>query len=125
MDGIRCGVDMFDCVMPTRNARNGSLFTSIGKISIKRAQYALDQAPLDAACGCYTCQNFTKGYLRHLYVAGELLFFRLASIHNVHFYLNLMAEARLAIEESRFEAFYRERWEILGTTDAKTAQMRP
>ena len=125
LDGIRCGVDMFDCVMPTRNARNGTLFTSQGKVSIKRAQYALDKDPLDPQCSCYTCQNFTKSYLRHLFVSGELLFFRLASLHNVHFYLNLVSQARAAIAESRFEAFYQAHWEILGTSDAKTASIGP
>ncbi len=108
LDGIKCGVDMFDCVMPTRNARNGTLFTSHGKVSIKIARHTLSEAPLDANCSCYTCQNFTRAYLRHLYVSGELLFFRLASLHNVHFYLQLMENARKAIENKTFEAFYTE-----------------
>ena len=108
LDGIKCGVDMFDCVMPTRNARNGTLFTSHGKVSIKVARHTLSETPLDAQCECYTCQNFTRAYLRHLYVSGELLFFRLASLHNIHFYLQLMENARKAIENGTFEAFYEE-----------------
>jgi queuine tRNA-ribosyltransferase len=107
LDGIANGVDMFDCVMPTRNARNGSLFTSKGRISIKRSAYRSDPNPLDANCACYTCKSFSRSYLRHLFISNELLFYRLASIHNIYFYLNLMAEARIAIEENRFEEFHR------------------
>jgi queuine tRNA-ribosyltransferase len=105
LDGVARGVDMFDCVMPTRNARNATLFTSRGKVSIKAARYADDAGPLDDACACYTCRTFTRAYLRHLWNAGELLFFRLASLHNVTFYLDLMARARRAILEQRFAAF--------------------
>jgi queuine tRNA-ribosyltransferase len=113
LEGIARGVDMFDCVMPTRNARNATLFTSTGKLSIKAARYAEDERPLDERCGCYTCRTFTRAYLRHLWNAKELLFFRLASLHNVTFYLDLMAGARAAIEEQRFAAFAAEeraRW---------------
>jgi queuine tRNA-ribosyltransferase len=113
LDGMARGVDMFDCVMPTRNARNATLFTSTGKLSIKGARFAADEGPLDAACRCYTCRTFSRAYLRHLWNARELLFFRLASLHNVTFYLDLMARARQAIEERRFEAFARcekEKW---------------
>ena len=92
LDGIKRGVDMFDCVMPTRNARNGTLFTSVGKISIKRSEYKLDASPLDSQCKCYTCKTFTKAYLRHLFVAEELLFYRLASLHNIHFYQKNMCD---------------------------------
>jgi queuine tRNA-ribosyltransferase len=119
LDGIKCGVDMFDCVMPTRNARNGTLFTSKGKVSIKIARYALSQEPLDSSCSCYTCQNFTRAYLRHLYVSHELLFFRLASLHNVHFYLHLMDKARKAIENNTFKAFYTERSAFLSHPEAE------
>ena len=105
LDGVARGVDMFDCVMPTRNARNATLFTSAGKLSIKGARFADDGAPIDRACSCYTCRTFTRAYLRHLWNAGELLFYRLASLHNVTFYLDLMARARVAIEEQRFAAF--------------------
>ncbi|MDA0712975.1 MAG: tRNA guanosine(34) transglycosylase Tgt [bacterium] len=105
LDGIYNGIDMFDCVMPTRNARNGSLFTSVGKVSIKHSRYRSDQNPLDENCNCYTCKTFSLAYLRHLFVSKELLFYRLASLHNITFYLNLMSEARLAIEQNRFEEF--------------------
>lgn len=109
LDGIARGIDMFDCVMPTRNARNGTLFTSRGKLSVKNARFAEDERPVDEACACYTCRTFTRAYLRHLFVAGELLFYRLASLHNVTYYLSLMADARRAIEEDRYEAFWRAR----------------
>ena len=91
------GVDMMDCVLPTRNARNGYLFTSQGKVMIKRAQYLDDQSPLDAVCDCYTCRTFTKGYLRHLYQAGEILFSTLASLHNIRYYFDTMRRIRQAI----------------------------
>jgi queuine tRNA-ribosyltransferase len=108
LDGIARGVDMFDCVMPTRNARNATIFSSQGKLSIKSARFADDDGPLDPACACYTCQTFSRAYLRHLFQAGELLFFRLASLHNVTFYLSVMQGARDAIEAGTFSA-YRER----------------
>ena len=113
LDGVARGVDMFDCVMPTRNARNATLFTSRGKLSIKTARFADDDRPLDEACDCYTCRTFSRAYLRHLWNARELLFYRLASLHNVRFYLALMGRARAAIEEGRFGAFAdeeRARW---------------
>jgi queuine tRNA-ribosyltransferase len=109
LDGIARGVDMFDCVMPTRNARNGTLFTHDGKLSIKTAQFAEDERPVDDECTCYTCKTFTRAYLRHLFLTGEILFFRLASLHNITYYLSLVADARAAIENARFTAFYRER----------------
>ncbi|MDP2341267.1 MAG: tRNA guanosine(34) transglycosylase Tgt [Deltaproteobacteria bacterium] len=109
LDGIARGIDMFDCVMPTRNARNATMFTSQGKLSIKQARYADDDGPLDPACSCYTCTTFSRAYLRHLFNAGELLFYRLGSLHNVHFYLSLMADARAALEAGRFSAFRIER----------------
>lgn len=102
--GIDAGVDMFDCVLPTRNARNGTLYTSLGKISIKRVEYAEDDGPLDPACSCYTCRNFSRAYLRHLYHAKELLSFRLNSIHNLTYFLDLVRAARVAISEGRFAA---------------------
>lgn len=92
------GIDMFDCVMPTRNARNGTLFTSTGLINIKRKEFVTDTKPLDAACGCYTCQNFSRGYLSHLFRNKELLSPVLNSIHNIHYYMNLVKTARKAIE---------------------------
>ncbi|MEW6057331.1 MAG: tRNA guanosine(34) transglycosylase Tgt [Bdellovibrionota bacterium] len=97
------GIDMFDCVMPTRNARNGQLFTSVGKVNIKNAQYAEDNTPLDEACACYTCQNFTKAYLRHLFVAEEILSAVLNTLHNISFYLSFMQKIRSAIVENRFD----------------------
>jgi len=111
LDGIALGVDMFDCVMPTRNARNATLFTHKGKISIKNAAFREDRGPLDDRCNCYTCRTFSRAYLRHLYVSSELLFFRLASLHNVAYYLQLMNDARQAISEKRFASFRKERKE--------------
>ena len=99
------GVDMFDCVMPTRNARNGWLFTQYGDIKIKNAGYKTDTAPLDADCTCYTCQNFTRAYLHHLHKVGEILSARLNTIHNLHYYQVLMAGMRTAIENGTFETF--------------------
>jgi queuine tRNA-ribosyltransferase len=99
------GVDMFDCVMPTRNARNGWLFTQYGDVKIKNASYKNDTAPLDADCSCYTCQNFTRAYLHHLHKVGEILGSRLNTIHNLHYYQVLMAGMRTAIEAGNFEAF--------------------
>ena len=108
MTGIASGVDMFDCVLPTRNARNGTLYTSRGKINIKRKEFAEDDSPLDPDCSCYTCRTFSKAYLRHLYTAKELLSFRLNSLHNLTYYLGLVTRARAAIVEGRFEGVYRE-----------------
>jgi queuine tRNA-ribosyltransferase len=99
------GVDMFDCVMPTRNARNGWLFTQYGDVKIKNASYKNDTRPLDADCSCYTCQHFTRSYLHHLHRTGEILGARLNTIHNLHYYQQLMAGMRSAIESNRFEAF--------------------
>ena len=96
------GVDMFDCVLPTRNARNGTLFTSTGRINIKGAAHARDERPVDVDCACYTCRHFSRAYLRHLYVASEILGLRLNTIHNLHYYLDLMRQARQAIEADRF-----------------------
>ena len=107
VENVARGVDMFDCVMPTRNARNGTLFTSFGKINIKSARFATDRAPIDPQCDCYACQNYSCAYLSHLYRAGELTFFRLASLHNLHYYLNLMRQMREAIMAGEFEKFRR------------------
>jgi len=108
IENIYRGVDMFDCVMPTRNARNGTLFTSFGKLNIKAAKYKLSDEPIDSECGCYTCQRYSRGYLNHLYRSHELTYFRLASLHNLHYYLTLMKEAREAILEGRYEEFRKE-----------------
>lgn len=93
---------MFDCVMPTRNARNGSLFTSWGKVVVKNAMYAADFSPIDPECDCYTCKNFSRAYLRHLFNAGELLAPQLATLHNVTYFQRLMREMREAIVNDRF-----------------------
>jgi queuine tRNA-ribosyltransferase len=103
--GIGLGIDMFDCVLPTRNARNGTLYTSLGKINIKRREFAEDAGPLDPACTCYTCRTFSRAYLRHLFHAGEILAFRLNSLHNLTYYLDLARAARNAVIERRFAAF--------------------
>ena len=105
VESVRRGVDMFDCVMPTRNARNGHYFTSTGVVRIRNAQYETDLRPVDEACLCYTCKNYSRAYLRHLDRCGEILAARLGSIHNLYFYLSLMQSIRTAIEEQRFEAF--------------------
>ena len=108
LTGIASGVDMFDCVLPTRNARNGTLYTSLGKINIKRREFAEDNGPLDPACTCYTCKTFSRAYLRHLYVAKELLSFRLNSLHNLTYFLNLVARAREAIHQGTFASLLAE-----------------
>ncbi len=97
IENIDRGVDMFDCVMPTRNARNGTLFTTFGRVNIKNAKHKEDESPIDEACECYTCKNHSRAYLNHLYRSGEMTYYRLASLHNLHYYLNLMREARIAI----------------------------
>ena len=106
--GIANGVDMFDCVLPTRNARNGTLYTSLGKINIKRKEYAEDDTPLDPACACYACRTFSRAYLRHLYHAKELLSFRLNSLHNLTYFLSLVTRARQAIINKTFASLHAE-----------------
>lgn len=103
LDGVALGVDMFDCVLPTRNARNGTLFTSFGKINIKQARFRDDPEPLDPECDCYACRTFSRAYLRHLYMARELLSYRLNTLHNLRFYLRMMEEVRDAIGQGTFE----------------------
>jgi queuine tRNA-ribosyltransferase len=107
--GIAAGIDLFDCVLPTRCARNGLLFTSRGKLVIRNARYAEDGRPADPACACYACRTFSRAYLRHLFKAGEMLGLRLNTLHNLHHYLGLMADGRRAIEQGRFQAFREER----------------
>ncbi len=102
---INMGVDMFDCVMPTRNARNGTLFTKYGIVNIKRQEYKNDDSPIEEGCRCYTCRTFSKGYMRHLLKAKELSFYTLASIHNLYYYINLVKSARVAILNGSFESF--------------------
>ena len=105
LDGIAAGIDMFDCVMPTRNARNGWLFTSRGDIKLRNARYKDDTQPLDPDCTCYTCAHYTRAYLHHLQRINEILGARLNTIHNLHYYVNLMRQAREAIEAGQFSAW--------------------
>jgi queuine tRNA-ribosyltransferase len=113
VNGVKNGIDMFDCVMPTRNARNGHLFTRFGDVKIKNARYRADTGPLDPSCSCYTCTQFTRSYLHHLYRNGEILGGMLNTIHNLHFYQTIMAEMRAAIESGKLDewssAFARDR----------------
>jgi queuine tRNA-ribosyltransferase len=102
------GIDMFDCVMPTRNARNGHLFTDQGVVRIRNAQYRDDSRPLQEGCECYTCQNYSRAYLKHLHRCGEILGARLNTIHNLHYYQSLMATIRAAIEAGAFAEFARD-----------------
>ena len=108
VEGVARGVDMFDCVLPTRNARNGMAFTTQGRVVIKNAGFARDPAPLDEACGCYTCRHYSRAYLRHLYVSREILAYRLLTLHNLYYYLELMAGMRQALAQGQFAAFRRE-----------------
>ncbi|CAC9957461.1 Queuine tRNA-ribosyltransferase (EC 2.4.2.29) [uncultured Gammaproteobacteria bacterium] len=105
VEAVERGIDMFDCVMPTRNARNGYLFTSNGIVKIRNAQYKLDIKPLDERCGCYTCQNYSRSYLHHLQRKNEILGARLNTIHNLHYYQDLMQQMRAAIENNAFVEF--------------------
>jgi queuine tRNA-ribosyltransferase len=102
VEGVTRGLDLFDCVMPTRHARTGWLFTSNGRVSIKHARYATDDEPLDPACGCSTCRRFSRAYLRHLFLTNDPLAVRLHTIHNLTVYLGLMTEMRQAIAAGRF-----------------------
>ncbi len=112
MEAVEAGYDMFDCVMPTRNARNGTLFTSEGRVSIQRAEYRSDPSPVDPNCSCYTCRHFTKAYLRHLYLSGEILGMVLNTIHNLSFYFNFFQQMREAIINRRFAGF-RQQWQVI------------
>jgi queuine tRNA-ribosyltransferase len=105
IDGVEGGVDMFDCVMPTRNARNGHLFTRFGDLKIRNARHKLDESPPDLTCACHTCRNFSRAYLHHLDRCNEMLGPMLASIHNLHYYVNLMREVREALDAGEFAAF--------------------
>ncbi|HFD39797.1 MAG TPA: tRNA guanosine(34) transglycosylase Tgt, partial [Anaerolineae bacterium] len=105
LEGVARGVDLFDCVLPTRLARNAALLTRRGRLNIRNARFERDPAPIEEGCGCYTCRHFSRAYLRHLFKAGEILAARLATIHNVHFLLQLMRDIRAAIAADRFPAF--------------------
>lgn len=122
---IELGVDMFDCVMPTRNARNGSLFTSHGRVNIKNKRHEKDHAPLDEACGCYTCQHYSRAYLRHLFVAKELTVLRLLSLHNVTYYLDLVKKARAAILVGEFQSLLSHHQELWQEGDQTKAVSPP
>jgi queuine tRNA-ribosyltransferase len=105
LEAVSSGVDMFDCVIPTRYGRNGSVFTSEGKLVIRNADYKSDLRPLDSECSCYTCQNFSRAYLRHLFNSKELLGLRLASLHNIHFFIDFVRRIRESIQQGRFLEF--------------------
>lgn len=108
VEGVSNGIDMFDCVMPTRNARNGWLFTRFGDVKIKNAKYKDDEKPLDESCSCYCCQNFSRAYLHHLHRTGEILGARMNTVHNLHYYQQLMQEMRDAIDAGQFQSFVAE-----------------
>lgn len=114
VEAVRRGVDMFDCVMPTRNARNGHLFTSTGAIKIKNASHRFDNSPLDKECDCYTCQNFSRAYLHHLFKCGEMLSAQLNTIHNLRYYQNLMKGIRTSIENECFDEFVKKFYQKQG-----------
>jgi queuine tRNA-ribosyltransferase len=122
LEAVRRGVDMFDCVMPTRHARNGHLFTREGVINIRNAAHQSDTRPVEEGCACYTCRNYTRSYLRHLDKCGEILGSHLNTVHNLHFYQRLMAEVRAAIEAGRLETYAAEFYRLLGP--GKTAADR-
>ena len=124
VEGVARGIDMFDCALPTRVARNGSLFTPEGRVDITKARYAEQQGPLDENCDCYTCRNYSAAYLRHLFRAKELLGLRLASIHNLRFVLALMERIRTAILENRFEVFRKEFLELYRPADETARQQQ-
>jgi queuine tRNA-ribosyltransferase len=109
---VEAGFDMFDCVMPTRNARNGTLFTSQGRISIKREEFKADKGPLDPECECETCRNYSRGYLRHMFLSREILSMRLNTIHNLAFYLQFFRNMRKSIEEGTFAEF-KNKWDMI------------
>jgi queuine tRNA-ribosyltransferase len=111
VEAVARGIDLFDCVLPTRNARNGQLFTSRGKINIKNAKHAEDDGPVDPACTCYTCRTCSRAYLRHLFVAGEINASTLNTLHNLHFYLDTLRRIRESVMFGRFESFRREFYE--------------
>ena len=116
VESVRRGIDMFDCVIPTRNARNGFLFTSKGIVKIRNSKHQFDTGPIDEDCTCYTCQNYSRSYLRHLDKCKEILGAHLNTIHNLHYYQQLMSEIRLAISEDRWQAYVDEFYAQRGET---------
>ncbi len=119
LEGIERGIDMFDCVMPTRNARNGSVFTRVGKLVIRNSRYKEDKEPLDASCDCYSCRNFSRAYIRHLFNVNEVLALRLATIHNIHFYMSLVSDARESILKGNFKKFRQDFFNMYQSEAAK------
>ena len=113
LEAVDRGVDFFDCVMPSRNARHGTIFTSKGILNIRNAKYERDASPLDENCNCPTCKQFSKAYIRHLFKANEMLAMRLAVIHNLYFYNNMMEEIRNAIDNDCFDIYKKEHIDIL------------
>jgi queuine tRNA-ribosyltransferase len=120
VEAVRRGIDMFDCVMPTRHARNAHLFTRSGAINIRNAVHQKDTNPIEAGCGCYTCRNFSRSYLRHLDKCGEILGAHLNTVHNLYFYQRLMAEIRAAIEAGRFEVYATEFYALMAAGNTQT-----
>ena len=114
LECVARGIDFFDCVMPSRNARHGHVFTSQGIMNMMNLKYETDDSPIDPECNCHTCKNYSRAYLRHLFKAGEILAMRLAVIHNLTFYNRLTEDIRLALAEDRFKEFKREKVEVLG-----------
>ena len=114
LEAVYRGVDIFDCVMPSRNARHGNIFTSAGIMNIFNAKYEIDERPIDENCDCPTCRKFSRAYIRHLFKSGEMLGMRLAVMHNLYFYNSLMEKIRKALDENSFANFYREQKEVLG-----------
>jgi queuine tRNA-ribosyltransferase len=128
VEAVARGVDLFDCVLPTRNARNGQAFTGAGPLTIKQAQYTRDPRPLDEECGCYACRRFSRAYVRHLFVSDELLAYRLLTLHNLHFFLGLVAAMRTALETdafARFKARFFERYPVSFPDVSLDAERRP
>lgn len=119
--GVAEGIDMFDCVLPTRNARNGWLYTAHGIVRIRNAANRMDTRPVEEGCDCYTCLNYSRAYLRHLYRSGELLGPRLCTIHNLHYFQRLMGQMRLAIEQGQFDAFETNFWSVWDPESAPVA----
>jgi queuine tRNA-ribosyltransferase len=119
VEAVKRGVDLFDCVLPTRNARNGMLFTSFGKIVIKNARHRREDIPIDPACTCYTCTHYSRAYLHHLFAAKEILSSRLNTIHNLSYYLKLMESMRTALAEGTFADFYQNFYEPRNNNDSQ------
>ena len=124
-EGVERGVDMFDCVLPTRIARNGMALTSRGRVSIKNAKYERDFSPLDPECDCYTCRNYSRAYLRHLFKAKEILSSMLLTHHNLYFLVNLMGNIRTAIEEDRFPEYKKNSFPNTKKNTWRTRRSRP